>query len=378
MKILLVGNYLLDDQESMHRFAKLLQNGLLSQGHDVHLINARPCLNAITALPRPLKKWAGYIDKFVLFTGELKKAAQWADIVHICDHGNSLYLNVVRSSPHVITCHDLLAARAALGEDTGCAPSILGKILQKSILKHLSGASTIVCDSLYTKNDVKRLISKDSQARLEVVCLGLNYDYHQLSAAVSGRHLAQIKALDASKPFLLSVGSDEPRKNRAAILRIFARLNSTFQGTLVIAGQALNDRLRELARQLGISSHVIEIIKPDNFLLRALYCRAFALIFPSLSEGFGWPLVEAQACGCPVVCSDQGSLPEIAGNGAIIKNVADEDGFAEAVLSLKEPKVKDALIEAGLRNVLRFDANRMVRSYTEIYSSLLHQDTNSR
>ena len=77
----------------------------------------RPCpVVGQAGLPRGATKWAGYFDKFVLFPREFRKAMNWTDIVHICDHSNSVYMKHVGNRPHVVTCHDLLAVRSALGE----------------------------------------------------------------------------------------------------------------------------------------------------------------------------------------------------------------------------------------------------------------------
>ncbi len=98
---------------------------------------------------------------------------------------------------------------------------------------------------------------------------------------------------------------------------------------MVFAGEALPADLHELAARLGVAARVVEIVKPSDAVLEALYNRARALVFPSRFEGFGWPVIEAQACGCPVLCSDAGSLGEVAGEGAFVRAAADEEAFAE-------------------------------------------------
>src|SRR5207302_11171564 len=108
MRILLVGNYEPTRQKSMQRFADLLEQGFKTAGHETRII--RPPVKAGKIVLRyPLGKWLGYADQFVFFPKLLKTAARWADVVHICDHSNAVYVKYLQDRPHLVTCHDLLA-----------------------------------------------------------------------------------------------------------------------------------------------------------------------------------------------------------------------------------------------------------------------------
>src|SRR5258708_722987 len=109
MKILLIGNYIPDQQESMQRFANMLEVGLTQLGHEVRLIRPEPFFGKIRPSPEGFGKWLGYIDKFLLFPSRLRKAIAWADVVHICDHSDAFYTKYIQNKPHLVTCHDLLA-----------------------------------------------------------------------------------------------------------------------------------------------------------------------------------------------------------------------------------------------------------------------------
>jgi len=107
LKILLIGNYLPDAQESMRRYAELMLAGLLDAGHQVQLAQPRPFLNETRRPGNGLWKWIGYVDKYLLSPRELRRAASSADVVHICDHSNSVYVpprspvpRPPRSRPH--------------------------------------------------------------------------------------------------------------------------------------------------------------------------------------------------------------------------------------------------------------------------------------
>ncbi len=141
---------------------------------------------------------------------------------------------------------------------------------------------------------------------------------------------------------------------------------------LVFAGEALNTGLSRLSDELGISSRVVQIFKPDVSVIEALYNRASVLIFPSRYEGFGWPPIEAQACGCPVVASDIPPIAEVLRDTAALHALDDEAGMAASVLKLiNDGSYRDSMRQRGLENVrLRFQTSRMMQEYVGIYSEL--------
>ncbi|HYF50967.1 MAG TPA: glycosyltransferase, partial [Planctomycetota bacterium] len=115
MKVLLVANYEGDRQESMNRFAQLLAAGLEASGIQVSVLRPPVRIGGGGLF----SKWRAYVDKFILFRSMIRRASAAADLVHICDHSNAMYVELLRK-PTVVTCHDLLAVRGALGENTDC------------------------------------------------------------------------------------------------------------------------------------------------------------------------------------------------------------------------------------------------------------------
>ena len=109
-------------------------------------------------------------------------------------------------------------------------------------------------------------------------------------------------------------------------------------------------------RARGIADRIIEIGSAESELLEALYDGAHALLFPSRFEGFGWPIAEAQACGCPVLCRGAAPMSEVAGGVALLRDIADEDGFAKDLLRLRDPATREKYRERGLQNARRFSA----------------------
>lgn len=371
--VLLIGNYPLDRQQSMQRFGTMMLHGLSNSGITAKLIAPQPRLGKFHGAGHFVAKWLGYVDKFLLFPRELQiaLAKKKPSIVHICDHSNAMYDGWIKHVPVVVTCHDLLAVRGALGEETNSPASLTGKILQRWILHGLRRASEVACDSQATEADARRLVSRGAASpKVELVRLGLNYPFRKLPEAEASARLAKIPHFNLDAPFVLHVGSNLRRKNRDGALRIFARCKEKWTARLVFVGDALTPELLALAERLGVSDRIAQAPDASDELLEALYTRALALLYPSRFEGFGWPVIEAQACGCPVVCSNSGPLPEAAGDAGLFHNVDDEAGFAADLLRLSDPAERRIWSEKSLRNAERFSTTRMISQYIDIYRSL--------
>lgn len=370
--VLLIGNYSPDQQQSMQRFNTMMLQGLTAAGIDTELIRPRPLLGNFRYLGRFAAKWLGYIDKFVLFPFQLRqKLSACPEVVHISDHSNAVYVKRCAGASVVVTCHDLLAVRGGRGEETDTPASSSGRVLQRWILDGLRRANALVCISQATAQDAERLIDRaNGRPQINVVHLGLNYPYRKLEPELARAQLARITGMDVDLPFVLHVGSNLRRKNREGVLRIFARCVGRWNGRLVFAGDPLTSRLRALAAELGISNRVVQIDSPSNEVLETLYNCALALVYPSRFEGFGWPVIEAQACGCPVICSNAGPLPEAAGDAGLLHDVDDEADFAADVLRLTNKTERAQWSEKSLRNAANFSASKMIGQYIEIYRRL--------
>jgi glycosyltransferase involved in cell wall biosynthesis len=360
----------------MLRFADLLLAGWHRRGVSAFLI--QPELWASAKTPPALRKWSGYVDQYLRFPSRcisLARASGWdpaqPTVFHVCDHSNALYLRALRGRSVVVTCHDLLAVRAARGEPTYCRVSPTGRILQTLILSHLRSAPCVACDSHATRADFLRFTRRPDDPMVETIPLTLNAPFSRLSAGETARRLAQFPGL-MDAPYVLHVGSSEMRKNRGGVLRTVALALPRWPGRVVFAGEPLNDDERALARQLNLPvSSIREIPRPAHDELEALYNGAHALLFPSYTEGFGWPVLEAQACGCPVLCSDTTSLPEVAGAGAWLRAPEDARGFADAILALTQPAARAELIAAGHANVAQFTEAKMLDAYAQLYQRAL-------
>ena len=121
---------------------------------------------------------------------------------------------------------------------------------------------------------------------------------------------------------------------------------------------------------MGVRERLVEVAVPENARRCALSRCALALLYPSRFEGFGWPIIEAQACGCPVLCADREPMSEVGGEAAITHDVDDEAGFARAILQLTDPAERARWSARSLANVQRFAAEDMTAQYIALYRRL--------
>jgi glycosyltransferase involved in cell wall biosynthesis len=369
MRILLVGNDLSDAQQSMTRYAAWLERLLNARGYKVSLIRPHAVFSRLAG-HGTLRKYLGYIDKFLLFPPHLRRQAGKSDLVHVLDHSNAMYLRWAGKRPSLITCHDMLAIRAARGEFAEAPTGWTGRILQRWILAGLCRASHLLCVSAKTASDLIALTGENG-AQVRVIRTALNWSY-----SAGGELSEPLRARLGLKPgevYLLHVGGDQWYKNRRGVVEIFARLVAMEEFTslrLVMAGRNWPVTLRRRVEELHLQGLVVEATGLSNEELRALYCNAWALLFPSLQEGFGWPIIEAQACGCPVITSARAPMTEVAGDAAVFIDPVDAQSAAASIAA--GMRQRDKLRQAGHENLHRFDEEQVADQYCAFYDEILH------
>ena len=373
MKILLIGNYVPDRQQSMQRFATLLETELGARGHRVQLLRPRARLNRAGAPPVGRAKWLGYLDKFVLFPALLKRAARRADIVHICDHSNAIYVRHLAGKPLLVTCNDVLAIRSALGLVPQNPTGAGGRVLQNLILRGLARAPHIACISGNTREQLLEVCARP-HATTSVIEMGLNYPYSPMPIEQADAMIGRWFGGEVS-PYVLHVGGNQWYKNREGVLEIYRHLRAQTGARaprLVMVGPEFTAAMEALCARHNLSD-IVRIEDASNEELRALYSRARAFVFPSLAEGFGWPIVEAQACGTRVLTTDSAPMNDIGGEAAALCDSRDIESAAARLRELldESPAQREARIAAGLANAERFTAARMIEKYEALYREIL-------
>ncbi|HEX3132094.1 MAG TPA: glycosyltransferase family 1 protein [Planctomycetota bacterium] len=370
LRVLLVGNYASDRQQSMLRFGEMMKRGLLERTIDVTLLQPDARWLGQHNPGAGLGKWLGHGDKLVRFPAILRAAARDHDVVHILDHSNAPYCRTISDRPHLVTCHDLLAIRSAMGEFPENPTRWSGRRLQAMILRGIKQARMVACVSRATQTDLARVAGINGD-RSRVVPNGLNHPYCPMPAPDVAARLSA-HGMPASARYLLHVGGNHWYKHRSAALRIVAalrRIAGHGDIHLVMVGEPLDHALRTLATTEGLTGHLHEFPGISNDDLNALYNGALGLVFPSLYEGFGWPVIEAQAAGCPVFIAEREPLPEIAGAFAIrfdlFKLVQAAAAIAEALPRRAE------LVVGGSENAARYSAAAMIDGYLSLYRTLI-------
>jgi glycosyltransferase involved in cell wall biosynthesis len=209
-------------------------------------------------------------------------------------------------------------------------------------------------------------------ARIDVVAPGVTADYRPLPAA-EVEAFRRRHALDG--PFFLHVGTLQPRKNIPVLLDALARLGRPDAPLALVGGKGwLYDEIFERVRALGLVDRVRFAGYVDDAELPLWYNAAAALIFPSLYEGFGLPIVEALACGAPVIAADTSSLPEAGGTAALYFDPHDPDALAARLATvLDDGALRRRLRQAGPAQAARFSWERAGREMAAVYRRALGQ-----
>ena len=271
-------------------------------------------------------------------------------------------------TPTVLTVHDLTFVR-----DPESAFPRLRRYLNRVVPRSVARATHVLADSAATKNDLVELF-QTSPDKITVLYGGVDARFAPVR---DPERLAAVRAkynigLD---PFILGIGTIQPRKNFRRLVQAFSHLPSPAFASglkLVIAGGKgwLYDDIFAEVKRLGLEGCVLFPGFVDDDDLPALYSAAEVLAFPSIYEGFGLPILEAMACGTPVVTSVTSSLPELAGDAALLVEPTDVDAIAAALHRvLQEDDLRRKLVAAGFDQARKFTWEKAAEQLLEMYTS---------
>ena len=283
-------------------------------------------------------------------------------------HSPHFLLPLVRPCPAVATIHDVIYMACP-----GDLPSRAGRQYYRIMMNACSRMATrIITDSEHSRNEIVRYLHTDPE-KIEVIYPAVDPFFH--SEADSTRIASVRSRFGIDRDYVLCVGIYKPRKNHAGLLTAFRKmLDSGCQAQLVVAGPMGEGEpvLRRLAREFGIAEHVIFTGFVNDADLRALYFGARVYACPSVYEGFGFTVLEAMACGTPVVCSSATSLPEVAGKAALYFNPHNPEEMAsQLVRAFSGDGLRTSLIAEGHRNLLRFNWKETARQTLAVYHQAL-------
>jgi glycosyltransferase involved in cell wall biosynthesis len=370
--------------QSMPRFANMLHAAYTARGIEVRKWAPQPVFrkwfrNEFAG------KWAGYIDQYILFPMWVRRQLKQtpADTLFVfCDQALGPWVPLVVDRPHVVHAHDLLALRSALGDIPENPTSLTGRIYQRYIRRGARHGRHFIAISNKTRDDLHRFMGVNP-AISEVVYNGLNYPYSRLPPDVARETLTAAGMPIDSRGILMHIGGAQWYKNLPGVIALYARYAAAHSEPLPLwcVSPPARGKVLEAMRAVPAAGRVLFFQNVENRTLQALYSQARALLFPSLEEGFGWPLIEAAACGCPVLTTDRPPMNEIAGPRATyvarLRPEQDLQQWAAAAAEMlndllsRSESERNADVKQAAQWVERFDADRTIDRYLEIYQRVI-------
>jgi glycosyltransferase involved in cell wall biosynthesis len=229
-------------------------------------------------------------------------------------------------------------------------------------------AKAIIINSHSLRSEIEQYLNVDPR-KLKLIYEAVDHDLFNPGDAGAAR--AMVASRGVTKPFVLFVSSLWPYKNCEGLLRAWALAREKLgDRQLAIVGPARDDRyaarLRSLAADLGISADVIFVGGVQLEETARFYQAADVFVYPSFNETFGLPILEAMACGCPVVTSGTSAMPETAGGAAVLADPKDPASIASAIVEAAAPG-RDRLRDAGLKRASQFTWGATAASTLDVY-----------
>lgn len=237
-------------------------------------------------------------------------------------------------------------------------------------------ADSIICDSKSTKKDIIKYL-KIRPEKIKVIYLAVSDNF---KPAKSKKHINHIKNLyKTGDKYFIHIGTMEPRKNLDFLIKAyFKAVKSGVKENLVIVGKKGYNyqKLYELVDKLNLQNRVIFTGYAEDKDIPALYSGATALTFPSIYEGFGFPPLEAMACGTPVIASNASSIPEVVGSAGILLSPKNENLWVKNMIKLaNSPDLAQRLKRLGLEQAKKFSWEKTARETIEIYKRIINEDS---
>jgi glycosyltransferase involved in cell wall biosynthesis len=266
-----------------------------------------------------------------------------SDMYHLLDGSMAGFLPSSVWEKTVVTVHDLIPSLQLQGRLPG-RPGLAGRWLIHRSIRALRNVAGLAAVSEHTRRDLSGLTGRTD---IQVIS-------HPVRTLEAG---SGASALELPERYLFHIGNNASYKNRSGVLNVFARLQDVSGLHLLMAGPEPSPELRRQADQLKRVRFLVNVTDTE---LAALYRHAAVFLFPSLYEGFGMPVLEAMAAGCPVVCSSAASLPEVAGGAALIASPDDIETLAHHCrMILQDEILRGGMIAKGRCRAGQFTMERL-------------------
>lgn len=373
LKVVLIETASRGQKGSMSGYADLVVHAFSTSNYAAKLQLKRVCLAPplflSARLPFRFRSWLHHV--WVTCAAMSRLAGQKADVFHIVDGSQAHIARWLPNAPVVATAHDFIPLLQTKGQLLTKRPGSMARwIIEKSI-NELKKLNLVIADSNNTKKDFIYSAGGDIGKVLVVhpaipICM--------VKEAASDFNTPWPDRRRSGRAYILHVGNNGFYKNRTGVLKIFSRIRRKLGVELKMVGPQPSVEISNLARELGITEHVHFVVDPDDGQILEMYNKAALLLFPSLYEGFGFPPLEAMVCGCPVVCSSEGSLPEVVGDAALKCTAGNVDQMAENCIAvLEDAGLAEGLIQKGHLQAKKFSLERMGKGLMKVYMEAVNQ-----
>jgi glycosyltransferase involved in cell wall biosynthesis len=326
---------------SMDLVGDMLSRNLAERG-DLEVSQVRPAMQRRFSRAGVLKDMAWNADRLL---NRFADYPRWAranrkrfDLFHIVDHSYSQLVHSLPPERTVVTCHDPDTFRCLLEPAREPRPAWF-RAMAKRILTGMQMAAHVITVSAATRDELLRhgLIPAE---RMTVIPNGVEPSCSPEPNPASDEAAARLLGIADGTPILLNVGSTIPRKRLDVLLQVFAKVKEQIPDVRLVRVGGLTPQHMQIAKDLGIEDAVIIVRSLDRATLAAVYRRAWLLLQTSDAEGFGLPVIEAMACGCPVVASDIAVLHEAGGPATAYCGVAEIAAWRETVCRLLSERIQ--------------------------------------
>jgi glycosyltransferase involved in cell wall biosynthesis len=345
------------------------------------LRTVRPSWEIVDLKPHPVDRRSGsvllrvkkYYERFWRFPQQVTQ--QVADIFHIIDPSEAhiTYWLKKKHQPVVVTCHDLANFYYQDNLQGSVELPFVSRAMWLHALKGMKYADRVVAVSSVTAKDTTQILNIEP-ARISVIPNAVEPIFQPLPQE-QAKAFRQKSGISLQTVCLLNVGSNHPRKNLSTILKVLENLQRRgLPIHLWKVGADFTDEQKAFIQTQGLENHVSYLGKPDKSTLVQIYNGADMLIAPSLHEGFGITLLEAMACGIPVITSKVSAMPEVVGNAGVLVDPTDCQAIADAVCHLhNNHDYYQELVNKGLVRAQSFTWKKTAEQIAEIYEKLLSQ-----
>ncbi len=319
-------------------------------------------------LPGPLVEPQRFVARHFFYPRRLRREAKRARLVHILDHSYAHMLTSARGKPVVVTVHDLMPVIVLRSPTDGWREGLRNRFLRQA-LKALRQADAYIVPTEWLKGELATWLGEDK--RIRVVPFGVDRAFFSDSPGSRSRGRSAWR-IPEDAFVVLHVGSTVDRKNVPVVIQTVARLRAESDAYLLQIGGRFTSQQEQLIERLHLRAYVRSVTSADETTLRRAYRSADVLLFPSLYEGFGYPVLEAFASGLPVVTSGAGGLKEVGGDCTVVVEGREPGAYMAALEDLSgDPARREALVEGGRARAREFSWQRTAERTAEVYRQLL-------